>query len=131
MNTRTSRRVGLVLALAIASASLSGCSLIAGPILQGQQNAAVEAQARADLANAAIAAESYAVINNGTYPTDSAALLENGYKPSEGMSEVRILVSASRLSYCLSVTAQSGDVFKLFGLDLESGVGECTAADAG
>jgi type IV pilus assembly protein PilA len=119
----------IVIALA-GTATLGGCALIAAPVFEEQRNAAVEAQARSDLANAAIAAESYAVSNMGAYPTDSEGLIENGYIPSEGMSDVRILVGDAGTSYCLSVTVESGDVFKLFGVVLESGVGECTAADA-
>ena len=120
----------LLIVLAIAgAATLGGCSLIAVPVFQEQRNAAVEAQAHADLANARIAAESYAVGNMGAYPTDVDGLIENGYTPSEGMSDVRILVGAAGADICLSVTADSGTVYKLYGAN-SFVEGECTSADA-
>lgn len=128
MKTR-SHRAGLVLALVIATTSLSGCSIFAAPLV-AQQDKAVEATAQLDLINAALAAESFAVSNNGSYPTTSAELKENGYKPSQGMSDVRILVGEGTY-YCLSVTADSGDIFKYLASSSSYATGECTPMDAG
>ena len=128
MKTR-SRRAGLVLALVLATASLSGCSIFAAP-LAAQQDKAVAATAQLDLATAVIAAESFAVGNNGSYPTTSAELKENGYKPSPGMSDVRILVGQGEY-YCLSVTADSGEIFKYIASSSTYTSGECTPMDAG
>ena len=128
MKTR-SRRAGLVLALVVATTSLSGCSIFAAP-LAAQQDKAVEATAQLDLINAAIAAETFAVGNEGLYPTTSAELKENGYKPSQGMSDVRILVGQGEY-YCLSVTADSGEIFKYLASSTTYATGECTAMDAG
>lgn len=128
MHTR-SRPAALVLALVIATVSLTGCSIFAAP-LAAQQDKAVAATAQLDLANAAIAAETYAVVNNGSYPTSSADLKANGYKPSEGMSDVRILVGEGEY-YCLSVTADSGEIFKYIASSATTTTGECTPMDAG
>ena len=131
MNTRTPVRAALALAVVLASASLSGCALIAAPIYAQQKDAAVEAQAKADLINALIAAESYAVSNNGAYPTDSDELVDNGYTPGPGMSNMRILVSDGGTRVCLDVTADSGAVYKLLpgGNADNYADGECTDAD--
>ena len=128
MHTR-SRRVGIVLAIVLASSSLSGCSIFAAP-LAAQTDKAVEATAHLDLSNAVIAAETYAVVNNGSYPTSSAELKENGYRPSEGMSDVRILLGEGEY-YCLSVTADSGEIFKYIASSATTTTGECTPMDAG
>ena len=113
----------------MATTSLSGCSIFAAP-LAAQQDKAVEATAQVDLATAVIAAESFAAINNGSYPTTSAELKENGYRPSEGMSDVRILVGEGEY-YCLSVTADSGEIFKYIANGGTYTTGECTPMDAG
>ena len=68
------------------------------------------------------------MVNNGTYPTRASDLTEYGYRPSEGMSEVRILVGRDGTKYCLSVTTDAGDVFKLTPSS-NDGVGDCTSAD--
>jgi type II secretory pathway pseudopilin PulG len=115
----------IVIALA-GTATLGGCALIAAPIFDEQRNAAVEAQAHADLANARIAAENYAVGNMGAYPTDADGLIDNGYTPSEGMSDVRVLSDGQDI--CLSVTAESGTIYKLYRDDVFV-EGECTNAD--
>jgi hypothetical protein len=127
VNTRTSLRAGLVVALLAASATLSGCSLFAAPLAE-HANEATELSARVDLSNAAIGMESFAVVNNGAYPTRASDLTDYGYRPRAGMSEVRILVARDGTTYCLSVTTESGDVFKLTPSS-NDGVGECTSAD--
>lgn len=100
----------LILVALAGSMTLGGCSLIAGPIFEGQKDAASDARAQADLANANVAMLSYSIENGGELPTTPAQLTDYGYSQSPGVSEVTIMVTGE-LQYCLDVQSSTGTSF--------------------
>lgn len=84
---------------------------IAIPVFIGQQRAAQDGSAQADLANAKVAVVANAAANNGAYPTTSTGLADFGWPATSAQASTFVLQSDGAGIFCIQIESASGTDF--------------------